>query len=97
MIFAVPLNFFQEGGGQLTISPKDGIKNCKFFPTVGPCTQLPLSFQLTESRCSGRQQCGITVPDVHFDETLPCNEDLKSYLEVRFKCLKGEKSSSAFK
>src|SRR6218665_745894 len=44
-------------------------------------------------RCSGRPSCAIRVPDATLDGTKPCNEDLKSYLDVNFTCIKGKLES----
>ena len=40
--------------------------------------------------CSGRPSCSIRVPDAALDEYSPCNQDLKSYLEITYICIKGE-------
>ena len=43
-----------------------------------------------DSRCSGRQNCEFLLPDKHFDSLQPCLEDLKSYLEVQYRCVPGQ-------
>ena len=43
-----------------------------------------------ERRCSARRRCTISVPDAIFDGMRPCNDDLKSYFEARFKCISGK-------
>ena len=44
---------------------------------------------LADSRCSGRRSCRISVPDMLFDGTTPCPEDLKLYLMAGYTCVKG--------
>ena len=39
--------------------------------------------------CSGRRTCSIRVLDDNFDNVRPCHDDLKSYLEVEYDCIKG--------
>ena len=40
--------------------------------------------------CSGRRTCQIPVPNPLFDATKPCPNDLKSYLQAEYTCIKGE-------
>ena len=40
-------------------------------------------------RCSGRRVCNVRVPDSTLDRARPCNEDLKSYLQVAYSCVQG--------
>lgn len=47
-----------------------------------------------DRHCSGRQSCSIRVLDDNFDNVRPCHDDLKSYLEVRHQCLKGQPTIS---
>ena len=65
--------------------------------TIGPCVKTDFGFvgcsrdvivHLHE-RCSGRQACSVRVPDASLDMTDPCNQDLKSYLDVSFTCVTG--------
>ena len=56
------------------------------FGFVG-CRRDVLS--LMDSRCSGHQSCQISVPDSVFTDIKPCNEELKSYLEASYDCVKG--------
>jgi len=44
---------------------------------------------LADTRCSGRRTCRISVPDMLFDGTTPCPEDLKLYLMAGYTCVKG--------
>lgn len=39
--------------------------------------------------CSGRRACSVRVLDDNFDNVRPCHDDLKSYLEVEYDCVKG--------
>ena len=45
--------------------------------------------ELVSQRCSGRRRCQLSVPDAMFDDTKPCNEDLKSYLQAGYDCVRG--------
>ena len=40
-------------------------------------------------RCSGHQECAVTLPDVVFLEEYPCDKELRVYLEVAYSCVKG--------
>ena len=44
---------------------------------------------IVDSHCSGRRSCSVRVLDDNFENMKPCHDDLKSYLEVNFKCVKG--------
>jgi len=71
---------------------------------LGRCVKTDFGFvgcytnvlDLATARCSGKRRCRIGVPDVMFDDTRPCNEDLKSYLEASYRCLKGNCSIISF-
>jgi len=56
------------------------------FGFVG-CSVNVLSF--LDAHCSGRRACSIRVLDDNFDNVKPCHDDLKSYLEVSYRCVKG--------
>ena len=45
---------------------------------------------LADAMCSGRRKCEIAIPNSDFDAKLPCPKDLKSYLEIHYRCLDGE-------
>ena len=45
-------------------------------------------------RCSGRRVCRVPIPDSILDLTIPCNDDLKSYLDASYSCVKSRTSSS---
>lgn len=47
---------------------------------------------LADSRCSGRKQCIIRIPDALFAQTKPCPDDLKPYMEATFECVRGNTS-----
>jgi len=40
-------------------------------------------------RCSGRTECAINVPEPDLEQTMPCLEGLKMFLEVRYSCVEG--------
>ena len=66
---------------------------------IGPCVKTDFGFvgcfrdviEHAHERCSGRKSCSIRVPDATLDRTKPCNEDLKSYLEATFVCVKSKR------
>jgi len=37
--------------------------------------------------CSGQQECRVRIPETHLDAATPCNDELKSYLDVDFICV----------
>ncbi|KAI0242194.1 hypothetical protein LSAT2_014422, partial [Lamellibrachia satsuma] len=44
--------------------------------------------ELMDTRCSGRTECEIRVPDMMLTSTRPCPDDLKPYLEASYQCVK---------
>ena len=66
---------------------------------LGRCVEASLGFlgcsanvlELSDWKCSGRQECDIRIPDPDFDGTKPCYKELKMYLEASYSCLKGER------
>lgn len=40
--------------------------------------------------CSGKSSCAIRVPNRDFEYTRPCPRELKSYLELAYKCVRGQ-------
>ena len=44
---------------------------------------------LLHAACSGRSQCEYPVPSTELDQTKPCFHELKTFLEVEYKCVKG--------
>ena len=44
---------------------------------------------IVNTKCSGRHSCEISVPNTEFEQTKPCYQELKMYLETSFRCLKG--------
>ena len=56
---------------------------------VGCQTDVLLSM---DSRCSGRRNCNIRIPDEQFDRTRPCPKDLTRYLRASYKCIPGKGS-----
>ena len=69
---------------------------------IGRCVQTDLGFlgcamdvlSLTDQRCSGLQTCQIRLPDQIFDQTTPCFHELKTYLEVSYRCIPGRQRSA---
>jgi len=45
--------------------------------------------QIMDSYCSGRRECSVRILDENFMNIKPCHDDLKSYLEVKYTCVKG--------
>ena len=45
---------------------------------------------IVDSQCSGRRECSIRILDENFLHAKPCHDDLKSYLQVNYHCVKGE-------
>ena len=43
-----------------------------------------------DTHCSGRRACSVRVLDDNFDNVKPCHDDLKSYLEVTYRCIRGD-------
>ena len=43
---------------------------------------------LLDARCSGRRSCQIAVPDAELAKEDVCPRDLKSYLEVAYRCVR---------
>ena len=51
------------------------------------CSEDALS--VFDSQCSGRKACNVNVRDLIALGVKPCTEDLRSYLEARYTCIKG--------
>ena len=45
---------------------------------------------IVNSKCSGRKQCQIRIPDADLERTRTCLTGLQMFLEVSYKCLEGE-------
>ena len=45
---------------------------------------------IVNSKCSGRKQCQIRVPDADLEITRTCLPGLQMFLEVSYKCLEGK-------
>ena len=43
---------------------------------------------IADRACSGRRSCIMNVPNPELDKTTPCFNELKTYLEAGFKCIK---------
>ena len=44
---------------------------------------------LLAAKCSGKKQCELRVPDLDLEQTKPCLNDLKLFLEVSYTCVEG--------
>lgn len=47
-------------------------------------------FDIVNTKCSGRTQCQIRVPDADLERTRTCLTGLLMFLEVSYKCLEGK-------
>ena len=64
---------------------------------LGRCVQIPLGYigcysdviRLADRRCGGRGRCEGRVPDAEFAATRPCHKELKTYLELGWRCVRG--------
>ena len=45
----------------------------------------------TDRMCSGRRSCTITVPHADFDALHPCPGEFKTFLEISYECISGER------
>ncbi len=67
---------------------------------LGRCVKNDLGYvgcftdvlDIADKWCSGRHACEIPIPNAELDNLTPCLEDLKSYFEASYKCLKGKQS-----
>jgi len=50
---------------------------------------------IVSRKCSGRKACEVNVPDSDLEQTMPCLEGLKMFLEVRYSCVAGMVSISS--
>lgn len=65
--------------------------------SLGRCVKTDFGFvgcstdvlDLADSRCSGRRRCRIAVPDPLLENTKPCNQEFKSYLQTSYSCVRG--------
>ena len=68
---------------------------------LGRCVEFDLGYidcytdVLTrlDKRCSGRRTCEVRIPDAEFEATGPCLKELKTYLEVSYRCVPGKLTS----
>jgi len=44
---------------------------------------------LLDTKCSGKKQCEVHVPDADLQRTKPCRKGLTLFLEVRYTCVEG--------
>jgi hypothetical protein len=43
-----------------------------------------------DRRCTGQRSCKVEVTEPNFEGIHPCNMELKSYLQVQHRCVKGK-------
>jgi len=60
------------------------------FGFIGCSTDV---LELVDAQCSGRRECSMRILDENFGNAKPCHDDLKTYLEVNYRCVKGEITS----
>ena len=64
---------------------------------IGRCVEINLGhvgcsadvIATADRRCSGRRSCEIRVPDAELESTRPCLKELKTYLEISYRCVPG--------
>ena len=64
---------------------------------LGRCVETDMGYvgcqadvlQTADRRCSGRISCQVRVPDAELEKTRPCLRELKTYLEITYRCLTG--------
>lgn len=64
---------------------------------LGRCVRMNFGFvgcyssvlYFLDDRCSGRESCKVEVIEPSFDNIRPCNDELKSYLEAEYTCIRG--------
>jgi len=57
------------------------------FGFIGCSTDV---LDIVDGQCSGRRECSIRILDENFGNAKPCHDDLKTYLQVNYRCVKGE-------
>jgi len=44
---------------------------------------------LLDTKCSGKKECELRIPDADLELATPCVKSLKMFLEVRYTCIEG--------
>ena len=65
---------------------------------LGRCVEIDIGYlgcqrdvvSMADRRCSGRRVCEIRIPDAEFESTRACLKELKTYLEVAYRCITRE-------
>ncbi len=65
---------------------------------IGRCVKKNLGYigcyksvlELMDQRCSGQSSCKVRIPDPDLDNTKPCLEELKTYLQAQYMCVTGK-------
>jgi len=60
------------------------------FGFIGCSTDV---LELVDAQCSGRRECSMRILDENFGNAKPCHDDLKTYLQVNYRCVKGKVAS----
>jgi len=68
------------------IKPED-VEGMEDNPQLLGCYANVLS--LLHTKCSGKKQCEVLVPDADLQQTNPCRKGLMLFLEVRYSCVEG--------
>ncbi len=50
-----------------------------------------------DDQCSGRHQCDVSIKGSSFKGLEPCHNDIKSYLNVTYKCIPGGYEETFFR
>ena len=77
------------------ISPEQASKFKLHGPEYFGCYANVL--HIVSQKCSGSKECEVSIPDPDLEETMPCLEGLKMFLEVRYSCVAGMISISSCK
>ena len=64
---------------------------------VGECVKRDYGYlgcaenqlQAVDKRCSGHQECSVSIPDHEMTAAIPCIQDLSPYLEAQYLCQAG--------
>ena len=70
-------------GRCLNVEDQNLIQNPRYLGCSADVTDL------VAAKCSGKKQCEIRIPDSDLEQTKPCLNDLKLFLEVSYTCVEG--------
>jgi len=69
------------------IEPEEVMEGVEDDPQFLGCHANVLS--LLDTKCSGKKQCEVLVPDADLQRTKPCRKGLTLFLEVKYSCVEG--------